>query len=820
PDNGTEERAQLRAWILLSLAELWKNHSDAKWMAMTYRLCVIAATRQQQAQAQEQRRAAMGNGVEGSDSAHGSVPSFEELLAASVEDENVDSKDAQDLLIQMACHRSPLVRASALYAMNTLLSDLAHLGDDPGVLTIIRKVERQTYAALLHAAGDGSPMVRREMVNVVGSAVFASYMPQAVAAVGRVMGEEVRMLDRRAAGGSAGDGEAISMDLLVKLYKALLGLSADAHPDVALAAQQVCDTLMQCYVHSQQFLENEAVIDRALHQAELARVAGGQAPGLGFLTGNSSVGDALLGKPPRREPQTQQMHQMQQRRRRQSAAHGIQRVGGAGNAGHRYTMHGALGSPPGEAAGVVRDRFAGLTDGERVEAARRMVGIERAWLEWGRQELRSSVCESTLVDWAGAHFTEFDISLFATVAGRVQGSQALVESVEKSRRISRMEADARLMANNAAYAKWTDVAAVGGGSCGSASAALMHPVEPHVVVASRNGDVSVYDWEQSALVGRYAVGGDMRSLHLINPLAQARLVVGTDDGTVRVFSSHAPDFVPPASGGPAPEFPRPRLLTAFRAVPWASIELPLEAGRGKRPGSGLVTAWSQRAAVLLAGGATREVRVWDVATELCIEEVQISPVGGVTCLSHDHGLGNLFAVGNADGVVRVMDRRAPARQGSVANWREHAPHAVRSVTLRADQMHVVSAGENGDVSYWDLRHRESVFTLRATHPNRQLAHMLVHDAAPVTLTASDATVKLWNQRGSNIGVVTTQGAFASSDVYMKSLAGFRDHVRVDAVAMHPYLPMAAMVCDDGRVSVIRPRRTVPSLAGAKAHTVG
>ncbi|KAJ2800556.1 Target of rapamycin complex 1 subunit kog1, partial [Coemansia furcata] len=184
PDNGTEERACLRTWILLCLAELWKAHPNAKWMAITYKLCVIASKKEELESQQRQRRNQQNQ--------QANTPSFEELLASSAEDDSVDARNAQDLLIQMAFHRSPLVRASAIYAIGTLVSDLAQLGDDPGVLTIVGLVERQLYAVLLQAAGDGSPMVRREVVNVIGGCVLTSYMEQTVDAVARVVGEELR----------------------------------------------------------------------------------------------------------------------------------------------------------------------------------------------------------------------------------------------------------------------------------------------------------------------------------------------------------------------------------------------------------------------------------------------------------------------------------------------------------------------------------------------------------------------------------------------------------------------------------------------------
>ncbi|KAJ1997389.1 hypothetical protein GGI06_006503 [Coemansia sp. S85] len=95
--------------------------------------------------------------------------------------------------------------------------------------------------------------------------------------------------------------------------------------------------------------------------------------------------------------------------------------------------------------------------------------------------------------------------------------------------------------------------------------------------------------------------------------------------------------------------------------------------------------------------------------------------------------------------------------------------------------------------------------------------MLAHEHAPVTLTASEATVKLWNQRGNNIGVVTSgKQSYGSGTSYMKSLAGFgpKTHaVAVSAVAMHSYLPVALMVTDDGRVSYIQPKK----LGALRAH---
>ncbi|KAJ2159156.1 Target of rapamycin complex 1 subunit kog1 [Coemansia sp. RSA 552] len=219
---------------------------------------------------------------------------------------------------------------------------------------------------------------------------------------------------------------------------------------------------------------------------------------------------------------------------------------------------------------------------------------------------------------------------------------------------------------------------------------------------------------------------------------------------------------------------------------------------------------------------------------MCTEEIPAASVGGITCISHDGVSGNIFAVGSANGLVRVMDRRLDARSGVVANWREHSPHRVCNVFMRPGQMEVVSASSNGDVKYWDLRHREPVFTLTDTHPDSALEYMAAHESAPVVLTASSAAVRLWNRRGNPIGLVQPAAAQPNggASAYVRTWYGAKTHsaAHVTAATIHQYLPVALMVADDGRVSSIQPRPSArpqsvappagpPTLASSRASSM-
>ncbi|KAJ1828274.1 hypothetical protein LPJ70_007280, partial [Coemansia sp. RSA 2708] len=340
------------------------------------------------------------------------------------------------------------------------------------------------------------PMVRCEVVRVIGSAVFASHMPQAIEAVAHVVSEELREHRRRQSQAGMPSEADLVHDLLVKLYKVLLKLSKDGHPDVSLLACEACDVLMQCYAHSQPCLASDSSLDSILEKVS------SQSGMLNGSSRNSPEKTPLLLTP---RSQT-----------------GFESLSAANLATIREDVQLSKSQDS-----VVPEP---VNNRDRPDFASKAGKIEQAWLEWGRRELRENMCASTLLDWAGAHFTEFDISLFANVSGPLQSSAALVESRERNRRVDRMETSARAMSSQAGSMRWMDVRPVAT-TKDLATTAILHPLEPHAIVASRRGTVSVFDWELQAQVGHYGIGetAAIGSLHLVNPLGQAKLLVGTRD---------------------------------------------------------------------------------------------------------------------------------------------------------------------------------------------------------------------------------------------------------------------------------------------------
>ena len=139
------------------------------------------------------------------------------------------------------------------------------------------------------------------------------------------------------------------------------------------------------------------------------------------------------------------------------------------------------------------------------------------------------------------------------------------------------------------------------------------------------------------------------SLGLANEHEQALLLVGSDDGIVRLWSHcHNPAET--------------QLRTGFNAL--SGLEC------GKR-GPGLVVHWRQTDGLLVAAGDVSTIRVWDLNHELAREDISIS--SSVTCMAAVPTMPAIVAVGLVDGGIQFFDLRVPLRFASTCM---HAFHLL------------------------------------------------------------------------------------------------------------------------------------------------
>lgn len=247
----------------------------------------------------------------------------------------------------------------------------------------------------------------------------------------------------------------------------------------------------------------------------------------------------------------------------------------------------------------------------------------------------------------------------------------------------------------------------------------MHQFENHLITASEQDTLSVWDWTTGKLLTKFNNGNppktSITSLTFANEEAQSRLLVGSADGDVRIYANYDEPSWTSNRG--------PKLVSSMRALPHLV--------RSKRP-SGLILDWQQITGSLLTGGDSRYVRVWDAHRELCICDIPTRVSSCVTSISSESDVGHIFVCGFGDGAIGVYDRRIPPELSLVRLWEEHANWVTNVHLQKRGNRELVSASTDGVVKVWDIRGRKSIRSKDWSEQlHGKLSAMEVHDGAPL-----------------------------------------------------------------------------------------
>ncbi|KAG1056979.1 hypothetical protein G6F43_001173 [Rhizopus delemar] len=209
----------LRQWVCLCLAQVWMNNSEAKSIAI--------------------------------------------------------AENGHEKLTTLLTDNVPEVRASAMYALSTFLSD-------PNKSEQIINIEHNIAISALCVMSDGSPMVRRGLVNALSHIVHQAGSSKFLEAASQTI-EEDHMNDKvlREVGGATRQPEwhatfdshfgSSSYDsVYIVLWKALLNLSVDPHPDVSKAASIIVDHVISMLLSSPLIGEYASSLAKAQQTPALA----------------------------------------------------------------------------------------------------------------------------------------------------------------------------------------------------------------------------------------------------------------------------------------------------------------------------------------------------------------------------------------------------------------------------------------------------------------------------------------------------------------------------------------------------------------------
>nr|XP_039265005.1 regulatory-associated protein of mTOR-like [Styela clava] len=222
------------------------------------------------------------------------------------------------------------------------------------------------------------------------------------------------------------------------------------------------------------------------------------------------------------------------------------------------------------------------------------------------------------------------------------------------------------------------------------SCLCFHPHDKSLLVADKK-EISIWNWEKGVREGKFRNGNSsntkISSMEFINTSDDPLLLVGTDDGCVRVWRDCCENQNTGAE-----------LVTGWQAA----IES-LPSARG----AGLILSWDQKNLQLYTAGDSRNIQVWDTVTEQRVQELSTGADSCVTSLSLDDQ-NNLLIAGCGDGTIRMFDTRDQSVNGKTKVLRAHESWVVNTVFLPDQQDFLVSSSESGDVKIWDVRSLESL----------------------------------------------------------------------------------------------------------------
>ncbi len=185
------------------------------------------------------------------------------------------AENGHEKLATLLTDNVPEVRASAMYALSTFLSD-------PNKSEQIINIEHNIAISSLCVMSDGSPMVRRELVNALSHIVHQAGSSKFLEAASQTIEEdhvndkvlrEVGAATRQPEWHGAFDshfGSSSYDSVYIVLWKALLNLSVDPHPDVSKSASIIVDHVISILLSSPLIGEYASNLAKAQQASALA----------------------------------------------------------------------------------------------------------------------------------------------------------------------------------------------------------------------------------------------------------------------------------------------------------------------------------------------------------------------------------------------------------------------------------------------------------------------------------------------------------------------------------------------------------------------
>ncbi|KAJ3276836.1 hypothetical protein HDV01_002891 [Terramyces sp. JEL0728] len=499
--------------------------------------------------------------------------------------------NAQEQLSAILLDSVPEVRAGAVAALGALFGDLDRIEQ-------VLNLEQNIVVSILKTTTDCSPLVRKELACALSRLVEE---------------DEVKFIqtayelfdDERKAAGYEGDrassrislessriaGIQQSMHLIV--WKAILTISVDPFPEVAVIAMNIVDKINGLLVKS-------SIVDPSMNSWIQAQKAFVKPVSITPKVKNiarkiqptpGSVASGIFGISMESETQPSL-------KRSSSFVFNLKALG-------NY-----IGIPSGSVSnGEVLSRPTPTISRMRPQS----MYLPRVNLDNSQQKVKPSPSESnikfatpqtqiavksTFFEWSCEYFMEPQMKLTDI---EDPGSEKYSERQWRSIRNEKLNQEAQSLyqtLDSNRFEKFMGQIPFENDSFTDDRVLLFHPYDPYLLV-SDNNSICVIDWETRqplhVISNQNPARSRITSLKFINEEDSSILLVGSDEGVVRLYKDyHDPDNV--------------QLITAWRVL------TDITPGQS----NSLVCTWNQTQGNLYTAGKSSIIKVWDAEEELCV----------------------------------------------------------------------------------------------------------------------------------------------------------------------------------------------------------
>ncbi|XP_059668112.1 regulatory-associated protein of TOR 1 isoform X2 [Cornus florida] len=304
--------------------------------------------------------------------------------------------------------------------------------------------------------------------------------------------------------------------------------------------------------------------------------------------------------------------------------------------------------------------------------------------------------------------------------------------------------------------------------------ALLLPFSPAVITADESERIRVWNYEEPSILNSFDnhdyPDKGISKLCLVNELDDSLLLVASSDGNIRIWKDYS------IKG-------KQKLVTAFSSI------------QGHRPGVRSVNAvvdWQQQSGYLYASGEISSIMAWDLDKEQLVHSIQSTPDCSISALSASQVHGGQFAAGFVDGSVRLFDIRTP--EMLVCATRPHTQRIERVVGIGfqpgLDRAKFVSASQAGDIQFLDIRQVKDTYLTIEAHRG-SLTALAVHRHAPIIASGSaKQLIKVFNLEGEQLGSIRYYPTFMAQKIGP-----------VSCLTFHPYQVLLAAGAEDACVSI-------------------